>query len=123
MLCPICKQEIKDNSKFCGKCGNIIPRCPTCGKVIDKRVRFCVYDGTPLPEEIVALISDEPQKESDVPKKKIGFWVLLSVMGVLAATALIIGYLLYDSGKIDLFREQETALETENNMEEEIEVC
>ena len=51
MICPICEKKIKDDSKFCGKCGCKIPRCPTCGKVIDKQFRFCIYDGTPISEE------------------------------------------------------------------------
>lgn len=58
MKCPICHQEIRDNSKFCGKCGCKIPRCPTCGKVIGQRSRFCTQDGTPLPDEILSLFSN-----------------------------------------------------------------
>lgn len=59
MICPICHKEIKDGSKFCGKCGNKIPRCPGCGETIYKRTRFCVYDGTMLPEEFLELLPEE----------------------------------------------------------------
>lgn len=58
MKCPVCKQTIKDNSKFCSKCGCIIPRCPSCGNVIEKKMNFCVHDGTPLSEEILAAFQD-----------------------------------------------------------------
>lgn len=59
MKCPICKEQIKDESKFCEKCGNKIPRCPSCGKVVYMPSRFCVYDGTPLPDEMIALFAAE----------------------------------------------------------------
>lgn len=55
MFCPICKQEIKDNSKYCGMCGRKIPRCPTCGMVIQRRMSFCIQDGTPLSEDIISV--------------------------------------------------------------------
>ncbi len=58
MLCPICSQNIKDDSKFCVKCGSKIPRCPTCGRVISRRTRFCTNDGTPIPEEVLLLLKD-----------------------------------------------------------------
>lgn len=54
MLCPICKREIDDDTKFCTECGKKIPRCPTCNRVIPERTRFCVHDGTPLPESLFA---------------------------------------------------------------------
>ena len=60
MICPACKKDIKDNSLFCAKCGSKIPRCPTCGKLIVKKNRFCVYDGTPLSEDLLSLIPEEP---------------------------------------------------------------
>lgn len=62
MKCPICSQEINDNSKFCGKCGNKVPRCPSCGKVIYKRTKFCSNDGTVIPEEVLALL---PERQSE----------------------------------------------------------
>lgn len=58
MICPICKNEIKEDSKFCPKCGKQIPRCPSCNKVITKRMKFCINDGTPLPEELFSVFSD-----------------------------------------------------------------
>ncbi len=63
MLCPICGQNIKDDARFCGKCGQEIPRCPTCGKVIYRRIRFCTKDGTPLPQDILDLLP----KQQSVP--------------------------------------------------------
>lgn len=58
MICPICKNEIKDNSKFCTKCGKQIPRCPTCNKVITKKMRFCMNDGTPLSDDVLSMFSE-----------------------------------------------------------------
>lgn len=77
MICPICKKNIKDDSKFCGKCGHKIPRCPTCGKVIDKQIRFCIYDGTPIPEELLILlpnasgvkVAEENKEQGQNPEK------------------------------------------------------
>lgn len=54
MNCPFCHKKISENAKFCSDCGKKIPRCPQCGTPILYRQRFCVQDGTPLSEEIVA---------------------------------------------------------------------
>ena len=59
MICPICKNEIKEDSKFCSKCGQQIPRCPTCNRVIPKKIKFCIHDGTPLGEELFGAFSDK----------------------------------------------------------------
>lgn len=75
MICPICKSEIKEDSKFCSKCGKQIPRCPTCNKVINKKMRFCINDGTPLPEEIFVGLSDFQETnyiEPEAPTKNEG---------------------------------------------------
>lgn len=40
MNCPICKQEIKDNSKFCSKCGAKIPCGSTGGTMKQKKTIF-----------------------------------------------------------------------------------
>lgn len=62
MICPICKQEIKDDSRFCSRCGKKIPRCPTCGKVFYKKSRFCIHDGTPVPEDIFCVFEETAQQ-------------------------------------------------------------
>lgn len=64
MKCPICSQTIRDDAIFCGQCGKKVPRCPTCGTVITKRISFCTKDGTPLPEEIIALFPAEEKTGS-----------------------------------------------------------
>lgn len=61
MICPKCNNQIKDDAKFCNRCGKKIPRCPTCGKYLKKKTRFCTYDGTPIPEDIIELFSDEEE--------------------------------------------------------------
>lgn len=65
MICPFCNEEIKDNTKFCKKCGAKIPRCPSCGMVLKKKMKFCKNDGTPIPEEILQLF-DEQNKKGEV---------------------------------------------------------
>lgn len=69
MKCPICHFENSDDSKFCCGCGKTIPRCPTCGKALTTRDRFCVHDGTRLPEELLLLI---PEEEDTVEQVDVG---------------------------------------------------
>ena len=71
MICPICKNEIKEDSKFCTKCGKKIPRCPTCNKVLTKKMQFCTNDGTPLPEEIFAAFSDMQKVSENGPEQPV----------------------------------------------------
>ena len=52
MKCPICARETDSDAVFCEICGKKIPRCPSCGKVLYERSRFCDHDGAPLPEEL-----------------------------------------------------------------------
>ncbi|MGN0315923.1 MAG: S8 family serine peptidase [Fusicatenibacter sp.] len=59
MKCIHCGENIKDDAKFCSKCGQKIPRCPECGFLITKRtIRYCPKDGTPIPEEIRNIIPE-----------------------------------------------------------------
>ena len=72
MKCPICARETDSDAVFCEICGKKIPRCPSCGKVLYERSRFCDHDGAPLPEE---LFLDLPPDPSDAPppqKKRSG---------------------------------------------------
>ncbi|HCT90573.1 MAG TPA: hypothetical protein DF613_04195 [Lachnospiraceae bacterium] len=57
-ICPNCNNPVAESAKFCGKCGKRIPRCPTCGKILKNRMRFCMNDGTPIPEEILSLFPE-----------------------------------------------------------------
>ena len=63
MNCPICSGTINDNAKFCGKCGNKVPRCPACGTLITKRIKFCTRDGTVIPQEMLDLL---PEQDAEV---------------------------------------------------------
>lgn len=67
MECIFCKQEIMEDSRFCDKCGKMVPRCPTCGKVITRRIRFCGNDGTPIPEEVLSLFAPSEGKAEEIP--------------------------------------------------------
>lgn len=115
MHCPICRKEIKDNSKFCSKCGKIIPRCPSCGNVIEKKVRFCVYDGVELPEELTEMLPEIIRSNGNFPKKKRRLWIpiLACVMIVLLIGASILGYILYSSKKADSGIDKIESSETE----------
>ncbi len=63
MKCPLCSREQDADAVFCTACGKKIPRCPACGTVLYKRSRFCVVDGTPLPENLFAGFPPEPEPE------------------------------------------------------------
>lgn len=68
MKCPLCAQQIPDDSVFCECCGSKIPRCPTCGTVISGRMNFCEVDGTRIPDEINALFDEETTLLEEAPQ-------------------------------------------------------
>lgn len=65
MICPLCKKENTVDMRFCMFCGKEIPRCPSCGTVISKRIAVCPNDGTALPEHILALLPAEQELNAD----------------------------------------------------------
>lgn len=72
MKCLFCGELIDDNVRFCGKCGKQIPRCPKCGEVISKKsIRFCLNDGTPIPEEILNMIPEQKEEHIIVKNPEI----------------------------------------------------
>ena len=70
MNCLFCHHEIQDNSKACPKCGRKIPRCPTCGVVIARRMAYCTQDGSRLPDTVLALF-DPPQEPVTTPQEPV----------------------------------------------------
>ena len=68
MKCPLCSREQDADAVFCTACGKKIPRCPACGTVLYKRSRFCVVDGTPLPENLFAGFPPEPEQAPAAPR-------------------------------------------------------
>ena len=66
MYCPICQSVINGTDVFCPRCKNKIPRCPTCKKVIYEKSRFCMDDGTELPDDVIAVFSLSPNNESEI---------------------------------------------------------
>lgn len=119
MICPICKNEIEEDSKFCPICGKLIPRCPSCNKVITNEMRFCIYDGTPLPKEIFSAfttsqtansietsqqIKKEDTTTEKVPTKKkkwiLPFLCILFFMGII----IFLGYfMLSGNSTLEIF--------------------
>ena len=52
MQCPSCNVNVPEGSKFCGKCGNLLPRpCPTCGHAVPADNQFCSECGTSIAPE------------------------------------------------------------------------
>lgn len=135
MICPKCKSEIKDDSKFCGKCGQKIPRCPTCGRPILERDRFCVYDGTMIPDDMLNLLPEETAeditenqeqqerreqavvKKTGRQKKKKVFVVLGVMLGIVACAG--VGYAAVHalSGKKNVDQKQEQKIAREEKKE------
>lgn len=70
MKCPLCQKSNPDDSVFCEQCGKKIPRCPTCGTVIRKRMATCENDGTVLTEEVLALFPEEAPKPATDPAQQ-----------------------------------------------------
>ncbi len=69
MVCPSCKNEIRDGIKFCNKCGaKIEPAtkliCPNCGKELKPGQKFCSGCGTKIEETKTA----EHEKTASTPK-------------------------------------------------------
>lgn len=62
MKCPTCNFENSYDSKFCCGCGRPFPCCPTCGNILTTRDRFCVHDGTRLPDELLVLVPEESEE-------------------------------------------------------------
>lgn len=51
IICPKCKKELKDGSKFCDACGAKITDtifCPNCGNKTSKESAFCEHCGTAI---------------------------------------------------------------------------
>ena len=135
MICPKCKSEIKDDSKLCGKCGQKISRCPTCGRPILERARFCVYDGTMIPDDMLNLLPEETAeditenqeqqerreqavvKKTGHQKKKKVFVVLGVILGIVACAG--VGYAAVHalSGKKNVDQKQEQKIAREEKKE------
>ncbi len=67
MICPYCGKETKDDALFCASCGHKIARCPACNRVLRTNARFCGFDGTALPPEL--LVDLPAPKAAPVPPR------------------------------------------------------
>ena len=42
IICPVCKEEIEDDSHFCDQCGEALLYCSKCGRVgVGRRCTYC----------------------------------------------------------------------------------
>ena len=66
-ICPNCGNELKDDAKFCNKCGSklnsnnvksVIKHCPNCGKEVSGDGDFCNYCGNSLNKTRIQAISN-----------------------------------------------------------------
>jgi len=46
MQCPLCKETIDDDSRYCDQCGEQIMVCPVCGR--PGKGKRCIFDGNEL---------------------------------------------------------------------------
>ena len=46
LMCPFCRAEVPDDSRFCDQCGKEFMFCPECGK--PKKGTMCAACGVPL---------------------------------------------------------------------------
>lgn len=67
MICPYCGKETKDDALFCASCGHKITQCPACNRVLRTNARFCGFDGTALPPEL--LVDLPAPKAAPVPPR------------------------------------------------------
>lgn len=67
-ICEECGHENQDNDKFCGQCGNKLPKianyCPNCSLIYTNNNKFCTQCGTKL-----VVKSDYIKKKSKNIKK------------------------------------------------------
>ena len=73
MVCPNCKAESPDGSKFCVRCAALLPlACPSCGHGNSPLANFCASCGTvlaagaPLSPAIVAPTSSAERRQLTV---------------------------------------------------------
>ena len=83
-------RETDSDAVFCEICGKKIPRCPSCGKVLYERSRFCDHDGAPLPEELFLDLPPDPS-DAPPPQKKRSGAPLIAVLILLAVLLLAAG--------------------------------
>ena len=84
--CPNCGSPIKDDDKFCGKCGfNLFKKCYRCGKEISVSNRFCPHCGTDNSiESITNIKKEKSEKQTHFLK------ILILLFGVILLSAIVI---------------------------------
>ena len=76
MKCPKCNSEVREDAKFCTKCGQKlepVPTCPHCGGSLKPGAKFCTHCGQKLviPEICSAASAQSlPKVESELVEEK-----------------------------------------------------
>lgn len=89
MNCPYCEGNMGDKTDllFCPKCGHKLERCPSCGRLLNKKVKFCPTDGTAIPYEIYKNLPDVNSNtlipDEEIPSKSSkGLKILFPILAV-----------------------------------------
>ena len=104
MNCPYCHAQLSDQARFCKDCGHVIHRCPTCGRVLTGRTKYCNFDGTAIPQEILQDLPGPTTAEKKAAGKSNSntVWIVLAavlVVCILAAGGLLMANVLGLFGK------------------------
>jgi hypothetical protein len=99
MICPFCDNEILDTSVFCGKCGEQIPRCPTCGRVLRENRPYCPIDRTAIPEDIRQKLP-LPADCNEVSKKKRNKSIITVMCTICLCVIILVVFAEEKTGKI-----------------------
>ena len=70
MKCPNCNNDVKDEMKFCPKCGSKVPQvriCPDCGAEVKEGMEFCSKCGKHINVQISNSTVSNPTRLSSSP--------------------------------------------------------
>ena len=111
-ICPNCGNELKDDAKFCNKCGSklnsnnvksVIKHCPNCGKEVSGDGDFCNYCGNSLNKTRIQAISNNPglldKVKSLNPKQK---RILYLAIIIIVACFLVLHFINFYFVKLDI---------------------
>lgn len=116
MICPNCQNEVKENAKFCTKCGyhlapaveavnekeqQAVTVCKNCGAALKSGAKFCVKCGTPVGAAGASQLPKAKPVSKDKPKPKTdekqmsGLILFLVILLLILIVAGIVGVLMW----------------------------